>query len=184
MNRLFSERRRQSAERRDGQTRGGFLRSALCPLRSESGFTIAELITVCFIITILSAMAMPVARFGLRRQKEVELKERLRKITDAIDYYHDLAVAGQLKVQESVGQNKYPKELDDLVKGVEKLDGTKVKFLRERDLIDPMTSKKEWDTLSTSDDPDTGSTDGYNIYEIHSKSHALALDGKTHYNEW
>lgn len=154
-------------------------------LSLQKGFTIAELITVCAIITILSAMAMPVARFGLRRQKEVELKERLRKITDAIDYYHDLAVAGQLKVQEAVGQNKYPKELDDLVKGVEKLDGTKVKFLRERDLIDPMTGQKEWDTLSTSDDPDhAGSTDGYNIYEVHSKSHGLALDGKTHYNEW
>jgi len=154
-------------------------------LSLQKGFTIAELITVCAIITILSAMAMPVARFGLRRQKEVELKERLRKITDAIDYYHDLAVAGQLKVQEAVGQNKYPKELDDLVKGVEKLDGTKVKFLRERDLTDPMTGEKEWDTLSTSDDPGhAGSTDGYNIYEVHSKSHALALDGKTHYNEW
>jgi general secretion pathway protein G len=154
-------------------------------LSLQKGFTIAELITVCAIITILSAMALPVARFGLRRQKEVELKERLRKITDAIDYYHDLAVAGQLKVQEAVGQNKYPKELDDLVKGVEKLDGTKVKFLRERDLTDPMTGQKEWDTLSTSDDPDhAGSTDGYNIYEVHSKSHALALDGKTHYNEW
>jgi general secretion pathway protein G len=154
-------------------------------LSLQKGFTIAELITVCAIITILSAMAMPVARFGLRRQKEVELKERLRKITDAIDYYHDLAVAGQIKVQEAVGQNKYPKELDDLVKGVEKLDGSKVKFLRARDLIDPMTGEKEWDTLSTSDDPDhAGSTDGYNIYEVHSKSHALALDGKTHYNEW
>lgn len=150
----------------------------------QKGFTVAELITVCFIITVLAAMAMPVARFGLRRQKELELRERLRKITDAIDLYHDLAVAGQLKVQEAVGQNKYPKELDDLVKGCDKLDGSKVKFLRERDLIDPMTGKNQWDTLSTSDDPDTGSTDGYNIYEVHSKSHALALDGKTHYNEW
>ena len=62
--------------------------------RAENGFTIAELITVCAIIAILSAMAMPVARFGLRRQKEMELHERLRKITDAIDYYHDLMVAG------------------------------------------------------------------------------------------
>ncbi len=154
-------------------------------LLAQKGFTVAELITVCAIITILSAMAMPVARFGLRRQKEVELKEKLRKITDAIDMYHDLAVANQLKVQEAVGQNKYPKELDDLVKGYEKLDGSKVKLLRERDLIDPMTGKKEWDTLSTSDDPDhAGSSDEYNVYEVHSKSHALALDGKTHYNEW
>jgi type II secretory pathway pseudopilin PulG len=150
------------------------------------GFTVAELITVCAIITIISAMAMPVARFSQRRQKELELRERLRKITDAIDYYHDLAVAGQLKVQEAVGQNKYPKDLvDDLVKGIEKADGTKIRFLRERDLIDPMTGKSEWDALSTSDDPDhAGSSDGYNIYEVHSKSHALALDGKTHYNEW
>ncbi len=152
----------------------------------QQGFTVAELITVCAIITILAAMAMPVARYGYRRQKELELRERLRKITDAIDYYHDLAVAGQLKVQEAVGQNKYPKELDDLVKGVDKAtDGTKVRFLRDRDLIDPMTGDKKWDTLSTSDDPDhAGSTDGYNVYEVHSKSHALALDGKTHYNEW
>lgn len=155
-------------------------------LSLQKGFTIAELITVCAIITILSAMAMPVARFGLRRQKELELKERLRKITDAIDLYHDLAVANQLKVQEAVGQNKYPKELDDLVKGVDKVsDGSHIKFLRERDLIDPMTGENKWDTLSTSDDPDhAGSTDGYNVYEVHSKSHALALDGKTHYNEW
>ena len=155
-------------------------------LSLQQGFTIAELITVCAIITILSAMAMPVARFGYRRQKELELRERLRKITDAIDTYHDLAVAGQLKVQEAVGQNKYPKELDDLVKGADKAsDGTHVRFLRQRDLIDPMTGDKKWDTLSTSDDPDhAGSTDGYNIYEVHSKSHALALDGKTHYNEW
>lgn len=153
-------------------------------LSSQKGFTIAELITVCFIITILSAMAMPVARFSLRRQKELDLKDRLRKITNAIDNYHDLAVLGQLKVQESVGQNKYPKELEDLVKGADKMDGSKVKFLRERDLIDPMTGKNEWDTLSTSDDPDATSSDGYNVYEVHSKSHGLALDGKTHYNEW
>jgi general secretion pathway protein G len=154
-------------------------------LSLQQGFTVAELITVCAIITILATMAMPVARFGMRRQKEVELREHLRKITDAIDTYHDLAVAGQLKVQESVGQNKYPKELDDLVKGVDKMDGTKLRFLRERDLIDPMTGENKWDALSTSDDPDhAGSSDGYNIYEVHSKSHALALDGKTHYNEW
>jgi general secretion pathway protein G len=181
---VVSEGRGESGERR-ALRRSAFLPSPLSALRSEGGFTVAELITVCAIIAILSAMAMPVARFGLRRQKELELHERLRKITDAIDYYHDLAVAGQLKVQEAVGQNKYPKEFDDLVKGVEKLDGTKVRFLRERDLIDPMTGEKEWDTLSTSDDPDRiGSSDKYNIYEVRSKSRALALDGKTHYNEW
>ena len=49
-----------------------------------------------------------------------------------------------------------------------------------------MTGKAEWNTLSSDDDPDTqaGSGNGNNVYEIHSKSTAPALDGKTHYNEW
>ena len=148
------------------------------------GFTIAELITVCAIIAILAAVAMPVAKFGFRRQKELELHQRIRRITDAIDHYHDLRMAGRIKDPENVGQAGYPKELKDLVDGVELTDGTKTKFLRERDLIDPMTGEKEWTTLSTSDDPDASSSDGNNVFEIHSKSHGLALDGKTHYNEW
>ncbi len=46
----------------------------------EAGFTIDELITVCAIIGILASVALPVARFGMRRQKEIELRERLRRI--------------------------------------------------------------------------------------------------------
>ena len=53
--------------------------------QTSGGFTIAELVTVVAIIAILSAIALPVARFGIRRQKEIELRDRLRKITDAID---------------------------------------------------------------------------------------------------
>ena len=59
-----------------------------------------------------------------------------------------------------------------------------MRLLRERDLIDPMTGKPEWNTLTSDDDPDTTSGGDKNVYEIHSKSTARALDGKTHYNEW
>jgi len=157
--------------------------------RSQRGFTIAELITVIAIVAILASMAMPVARFGLRRQKEIELHERLRKITDAIDRYHDyhtLPVGSPKRAKdiEAYGADGYPKELGDLIKPLELTDATKVRLLRERDLIDPMTGDKEWDTLSTTDDPDTVSSNKDNVYEVHSKSTALALDGKTHYNEW
>jgi hypothetical protein len=39
--------------------------------------------------------------------------------------------------------------------------------------------------LSTTDDPDTTMTSsGPDVFEIHSKSTALSLDGVTHYNEW
>jgi prepilin-type N-terminal cleavage/methylation domain-containing protein len=157
--------------------------------RTEQGFTIAELITVIAIIAILSAVAMPVAKFGFRRQREVDLHDRLRKITDAIDRYHDYHTfppgsPKRAKDMEALGADGYPKKLEDLTKPLELTDGTKVRFLRDRDLIDPMTNRNEWTTLSTTDDPDTSSSNGDNIYEVHSKSHALSLDGKTHYNEW
>ena len=153
--------------------------------RGVRGFTIAELITVCGIIVILSAIAMPVARFGFRRQKEIALRDSIRRITDAIDKWHDYKTAGRIKAQFSLTQADYPKELDDLIKPIELLpDSKKVRLLRERDLIDPMTGKKEWTTLSSTDDPDTSSSNGDNVFEVHSKSTALSLDGKTHYNEW
>lgn len=155
----------------------------------SKGFTIAELVTVCAIIAILSGIALPVARFGLRRQKELELRERLRKITEAIDRYHELRTAppgspSSIKAPPDIAQGEYPKDLDELVEGVELTNGKTVKLLRERDLVDPMTNRKEWDTRSDTDDADAASSNGRNVFEVHSKSTALSLDGKTRYNEW
>ena len=192
--------------------------------RRQSGFTIAELITVCAVISLLAAVALPVARFGLRRQKEIELRDRLRKITDAIDRYHDLMTIGlpgapnpaaapapapavggfagnrpggatpaQAQVpgtfvrpaeMPALGSDGYPKDLEALEKGVKMSDGRTIRLLRERDLIDPITGRKEWITRSTTDDPETSSSDGNNVFEVHSTSTALSLDGKTRYNEW
>lgn len=169
--------------------------------RRSGGFTLAELITVVAIIAILAALALPVARFGIRRQKEIELKDKLRKITDAIDKYHDLMLMGQMgqpqqgqppgAVQmvrpaqmQALGSDGYPKDLEELLKGVKMSDGKTIRLIRERDLIDPMTGRNEWITLSTTDDPDTSMSNGDNVFEVHSTSTALALDGKTRYNEW
>lgn len=174
---------------------------------SVSGFTVAELITVVAIIAILASVALPVARFGLRRQKEVELRDRLRKITDAIDRYHELMTAAQQPPQpgqapqqqpraaqmQALGSEGYPKNFDELLKGVNMSDGKTVRLIRERDLIDPMTGRKEWHVLSSADDPEStmtskcapgGSCEADHLFEVHSTSTALALDGKTHYNEW
>jgi general secretion pathway protein G len=163
------------------------------------GFTVAELITVVAIVGILAAVAIPVMTFGVRRQKEIELHERLRRITEAVDRYHELRSAGTqgvpgapgagaavgIKDPPSVGQGDWPKDLESLTKPIELNNGKFVRLLRERDIIDPMTGDKKWRILSDKDDPDSsgiGTPD--NVFEVHSTSTALALDGKTHYNEW
>ncbi len=152
--------------------------------RPERGFTIAELITVVAIIGLLATMVIPVAKFGYKRQKEILLRERIRTITDAIDRYHDLRSRAQIKDPPDITQGEYPKDFEELIEGVELLDGKKVKFLRERDLFDPMTGRKEWTTFSTTDEPDTSFSDKNNIFDVRSTSTRLSLDGKTHYNEW
>ena len=152
------------------------------------GFTIAELITVVAIVGILASVAIPVLTFGVRRQKEIELRERLRHITEAIDRYHDLRqvpAPNGIKDPPTVGQGEWPKDLESLTKPIELGNGKVVRLLRERDLIDPMTGDKKWRVLSDKDDPETsgiGTPD--NAFEVHSTSTALSLDGKTHYNEW
>jgi general secretion pathway protein G len=150
--------------------------------RSQFGFTMVELAVVAAMIAILAAMAIPVARYSLRRQKELELRHELRTMRDAIDSYKKLADSGMIPIK--LGGEGYPPDLETLVKGVDlvgRID-KKEKFLR-RIPIDPMTGKAEWGLRSYQDEHDSFAWGGENVYDVYSLSEGRAMDG-SFYKDW
>jgi general secretion pathway protein G len=152
-------------------------------LGNERGLTLVELIVSFTIMALLTAMAVPVARYKVRRDRERELRYALREMRTAIDKYKDLADQNRLGTL-SVDSDGYPETLEMLVDGV-KLSGTvdkKIRFLR-RIPRDPMTNSFDWGKRSTRDDPKSNSWGGQNVFDVYSKSMEKAGDG-TAYSEW
>jgi general secretion pathway protein G len=150
-------------------------------MRSSRGFTLAELVMVSALVAILAAIALPTAKFTIKRERESELKLALRQMRNAIDDYKRLADQGMIQVD--LGTEGYPKELDKLVEGVDVVGSlVKKKFLR-RIPIDPMTGQAEWGKRSYQDDATSRSWGGENIYDVYSLSEATALDGSK-YKDW
>jgi general secretion pathway protein G len=143
------------------------------------GFTILELIVATTILTILTGMALPLARVSIKREKERQLRSSLLEMRGAIDRYKDIAERGAIQLK--VGSDGYPPDLETLAKGVE-INGKKLRFLRKIP-IDPMTRQADWGLRSMQDDPDSDSWDGNSIYNVYSKSEGTALDG-TRYRDW
>ena len=148
--------------------------------RNHCGFTLAELVMVVALIAVLAAMALPVAKFTVKRQKETELRLALRQIRTAIDEYKRMSDQGLIPVK--LGGEGYPEDLQELVEGVEIVgQDTKFRFLR-RIPIDPMTDEG-WALRSYQDDPDATSWGGENVYDVRTTSEGVALDG-TKYADW
>ena len=151
--------------------------------RNQRGLTLVELIVAFTIMTLLSAMAVPLARYKVRRERERELRYALREIRTAIDKYKDMADAqkfGPIKM----GTEGYPEDLNILAEGV-KLTGTvdkKIRLLR-RLPRDPMTGSTDWGKRALQDDPKSTSWGGQNVFDVYTKSMEKAPDG-TPYSEW
>jgi general secretion pathway protein G len=136
------------------------------------------------ILMFLSALAVPLARGKVRRERERELRWALREMHTAIDKYKDLCDRGQLGTPK-LGTECYPENLEMLVEGVklsQDAAGKKIKFLR-RIPRDPFTQSTEWGMRSTTDDPKSMSWGGTNVFAVYTKSMEKAADG-TPYSEW
>jgi len=104
--------------------------------------------------------------------------------------------------------DRFPPDLDTLVKGVDVLPISagslgrrgnqnftateaatedsqvpKTKVYLRRIPVDPMTGKAEWDFRSCYDSADSTSWGGENIFDVHSKSEGVALNGEK-YRDW
>jgi general secretion pathway protein G len=150
--------------------------------RASAGFTIAELVIVCALLTILAGITLPVTKFTHQRLKEAELRTALRQMRNAIDEHKRYSDAGLLPVE--LGTDGYPKSLEVLVEGIEvvgQLD-RKVKFLR-RIPVDPMTGEAEWALRSYKDEPDADSWGGEDVFDVRSLSGRVGLNGIP-YAQW
>jgi general secretion pathway protein G len=144
--------------------------------------TLLELIIACSILIILASAALPIARYSIIRNKEIELRRDLREMRDAIDRYKDTADSNQIRVE--VGSEGYPPDLETLVKGVNvgASSDKKIRFLRKIPL-DPMTGQADWGMRAVQDDVDSTSWGGKNVFDVYSKSQATAMDGSK-YSDW
>ena len=145
----------------------------------QRGLTLIELIIAITIIAILVGAVVPIARIGIKRDRERVLRRALWEMRDSIDHYKDAADRGAFQIK--LGTEGYPPDLETLVNGLD-VQGKKVRWLR-RIPVDPMTGKAEWNLRSMQDDAKSTSWGGQNVFDVNTKSDGTALDG-TKYSDW
>lgn len=151
------------------------------------GFTLVEMLVTLTLISIIASMAFPLIQLDQKRRQERELKDALIQIRTALDNYKQAVDEGRIYM--SVDSSGYPKTLTDLVDGVPDLKdikGRKIYFLR-RIPTDPFVpdqtrGAESW-ALRSYASPANAPEAGDDVYDIHSKSKKLALDG-TRYDTW
>ncbi len=131
---------------------------------------------VCAVLATLGALVLPVAKFSVKRSKEVRLRSALREMRNAIDEYKRFVDAGLLP--QELGADGYPTELEQLIEPVELVGQVdkEIRFLR-RVPLDPMTGEYEWGLRSVQDDWDGDSWGGENVYDVYSLSEGTGMNG-------
>jgi general secretion pathway protein G len=151
-------------------------------MKGQRGFTLLEMLVTATVLMILASAVIPMARNGVRRQKELELRRDLREMRHAIDDYK--AKVDQQKIKAPPPENNgYPESLEKLVEG-ETMMGktTKMRFLR-RIPVDPFTNKADWGKRSITDDPTSSGWGGGNVYDVYSLAPGVGSN-EIPYREW
>jgi general secretion pathway protein G len=167
---------------------------------TDKGVTLLELMVTLAILLVLASVALPMVKMNAKRTRELELRQQLRTVRQAIDQFHldwnrngnqligDLCKTNQLTCTDVSDDFGYPKDLSTLLEV--KLSGAQAaaskldvkRYLRQIP-IDPMTQTRDWGKRCYRDDPDTSSWCGDDVYDIHTTSEEIGLDG-TPYNTW
>jgi general secretion pathway protein G len=128
--------------------------------RGWRGFTLIELMVVMAIISVLLAIAVPIYQKSIIRAKESVLRNNLFTLRSMIDEY-------------TLDKQQAPQSLQDLVS-----EG----YLRQVPQ-DPMTGSADTWKLTMEDTAVGGSTSVPGIFDVHSGSDKVGLDG-TPYSDW
>ena len=152
----------------------------------QRGLTTVELLAALGVLLVLASIAIPLKRWDEKRRREEYLRMTLQSVRDAIDQYKKMVDEGMIQ-QKDVDQRGYPRDLDELVDGVDVVDPTtgethKMRFLH-RIPEDPFTGVAEWGLRSYQDDWDATSWGGENVWDVYSLYEGRALDG-TYYRDW
>jgi general secretion pathway protein G len=178
--------------------------------RRSTGFTLVEITITLALMALLAAVTMPITKTVVKKEREIELRQNLRTIREALDAYKKLADEKQIEVEED--SEGYPPDLETLVEGVEvkaaaagaagttaattmspgsaagksgpaESSEPKIVKLLRRIPRDPMTDSLDWGLRSYQDDSDSQVWGGENVYDVYTRSNATALDG-TKYQDW
>ncbi len=152
-------------------------------MKRQGGFTLLELVVTATVLMILASVIVPLARNGLRRQQELELRRALREIRLAIDDYKKQAETQKIKAPPAEA-NFYPESLEILVEGVPMTGSLsrKMRFLR-RIPVDPFSGKPEWGMRNTNDDASSSSWGGGHVYDVYTLHQGTGRNGIP-YREW
>jgi general secretion pathway protein G len=124
------------------------------------GFTLIELMIVMAIVSVLLAIAIPIYQKSITRAKESVLRNNLFTLRNMIDEY-------------TVDKQKAPETLQDLVS-----EG----YLRQIPQ-DPLTGSSDTWRITMEDTPIGGQNSSPGIFDVHSGSDKIALDGSP-YADW